>query len=312
MDNGFDTLIKQLPPWLGEHGKSVPIKMKEQLTELRIFVDKPLVWVSKGKCYLYDDKAITQKQMEELFYWVCQGSVHSHQRELCEGFVTLSTGQRVGICGTAVYRDNVQIGMENITSMSIRFSRPWTGCAEIFYESMKDWHLEKGSFLLAGPPSSGKTTLLRDYIRILTTRLCPVAVLDERGELSAYDLGMTAHVLKAIPKEKAILQALRTLSPQLIVCDELGSIEEANALLQGLNGGCRFIGSIHASTWQELQRKEQFTVLLEHDVLDAVVLLDSAESPGQIREIIPIEEGYHAHRRLRTDFSFLHSTGLQL
>jgi len=297
--------MKQLPPWFAEHGNKLPTTVQKQLTELRLFIKQPPIWVSNGKCRTYSCEALNQKQMDELFYWICQGSVHSHQRELCDGFVTLPGGQRVGVCGTAVYRDGVQTGLRDITSMNIRISRLWTGCAEALHQNLKKLSWEKGSFLLAGPPSCGKTTLLRDYVRILSSgeNACPIAVLDERGELSAYDLGVTAHVLKALPKEKAILQALRTLSPQVIVCDELGSIEETKALLQGINSGCHFIGSIHASTWQELQQKGQFRLLLRHCALDAVVLLHNAESPGQVKEIIPIKEDRYAHHRLYTDFS---------
>lgn len=305
MDRALECLMNQLPCWLREYEKMLPEKLKESLTELRLFVGQPPCWFCKGQLGFSGGQALNAQQMEELFYWVCQGSVHSHQRELCEGFVTLPGGQRVGVCGTAVYRDGSQIGLQDITSMAIRISSPWTGCADGLFRQMEMLGLQKGSFLLAGSPSSGKTTLLRDYIRILAgkNKGCAVAVLDERGELSAYDLGVTVHVLKAMPKEKAILQALRTLSPQLMVCDEIGSEAEAKALLQGLNSGCRFIGSIHAASSRELYQKEQYKLLLQKHALDAVLLLRGADAPGQVQETLLLEGGEACASSVAASFS---------
>ena len=311
MDNSFAQVVGQLPEWFRSIADSVPAEQRGKINELRLFAGQPAVWRAGTDCFCYDSKAITPQKLEEIFYAICRGSVHSFQQEICQGFVTMEGGHRVGICGTAVFHNGQQSGLRDISSLNIRFARQAKGCARALYRRMNRLGLAEGSFLLAGPPGCGKTTLLRDYARILAGGdggMCRiVALLDERGELSGgFDLGRTAHVLKAIPKEKAILQALRTLAPQVILCDELGTEQETNQLIAGLNGGCRFIGSIHGENWASLCRKPQFRPLLEQQALDGVVFL---EGLGQIREIYLRKEERHACAGLWADFCLSEPVG---
>ena len=289
MDNSFEQVIAQLPQWFREIADSVPFTEREKITELRIFLDRAPLWTQSGIFRIFHKAPISRKQLDELFYAVCRGSVHSFQQEICQGYVTMEGGHRAGICGTAIFQNGVQTGLRDISSMNIRFARERRGCGAKLFREMKKLGLEQGNFLLAGAPGSGKTTILRDYARLLADSGCVVAVLDERGELSGFDLGYSTHVLKNLPKERAILQAVRTLAPQVILCDEIGREQEAELLCQGLNSGCHFIASIHGNDLKHLLLKQQLRPLLEQRTLDAVVLL---EPLGKIRRILTLEEFY--------------------
>ena len=289
MDNSFEQVISQLPEWFRHIAEAVPALERENVTELRLFSEKAAVWMIHGQQYIFHSTPISRRQMDEIFYSVCRGSVHSFQQEICEGYITMQGGHRVGLCGTAVFQKGQQTGLRDITSMNIRFAKNVRGCADTLYQQLKPLNAERGSFLLVGSPGSGKTTVLRDYSRILAEQGIIAAVLDERGELDCCDMGHPVHVLKNLPKEKAILQAVRTLAPQVILCDEIGSSLEAKMLSDGLNCGCHFISSVHGDDFTKLLRKPLLQPFLEQRSLDALVLL---EPVGKVKKILRMEELY--------------------
>ena len=284
MDNSFQQVIAQLPRWFAPIADAVPLEERENITELRLFEGQPAFWCYAQKCRNYDTHKLNSQQMRELFSAVCKGSVHCYQQELNQGFVTLDGGHRIGLCGTTLWRDGHEAGLSNITSMNIRFAKAVTGCARSLFQ-----RLGCSSFLIVGAPGSGKTTLLRDYVRILCGGdggTCHFSVVvDERSELSAYDLGHTVHVLKGLPKARAIQQALRTLSPQFLICDEISSKEEAELLSESLNSGCHFIATLHGKDWESLQEKAQFQIFLRQNALNAVVFLENQGKICEIREV---------------------------
>lgn len=289
MDNVFWQVMRQFPPWFEAIAQRVPNEKQEQVTELRLFEGQIALWMIGRQGFRFDKHRYSQTELEEIFCTLCHGSVHRFQREIAEGFITLQGGHRVGLCGTAVFHPDRPMSFRQLTSMNIRFAKAWYGCGQELYQKMKQLDLEYGSFLLAGAPASGKTTVLRDYVRLLTgedKKSCIVVLIDERGEFSGFDLGTSTHVLKGMSKEKAILQALRTLAPQLIVCDEIGSANEAELLCEGLNAGSHFIGTIHAQDWESLRKKPQLQAFLKQRSLSAIAFL---KEKGQLREIQCLE-----------------------
>ena len=284
MDNSFRQVISQLPPWFSVIAEAVPPEERSAVTELRLFEGQSAFWCFGQTGRNFDTHCLTSAQLREMFSAVCRGSVHCYQQDILQGFVTLDGGHRVGLCGTPLRREGQVTGLRDITSMNIRFAKSMHGCARVLFQ-----RLGLCSFLLVGAPGTGKTTLLRDYIRILCGGdggTCHIAaVIDERSELSAFDLGKTAHVLKGFPKAQAIRQALRTLAPQILACDEIGSAEEAALLSESLGSGCCFIGTMHGENWDSLCRKAQFQPFLKQNALDAVVFLEGSGNIREIREV---------------------------
>ncbi len=144
--------------------------------------------------------------------------------------------------------------------------------------------------LLVGEPDSGKTTLLRSMARYLAQRHRMTAVIDERGELfperkETPPVGEPVDVIAGIAKGKAVQMALRTLSPQVILLDELGGLEEVTALEQGLFSGVDFVATLHASSLEEACRRPQVQALRAADALRAMALLRGRTHPGQVCEV---------------------------
>ena len=291
MDNKFQQVIQQFPPWFSDIADAVPMQARKHITELHVFEDQTVFWRCGKFGRSYDSHHISRRELQEIFVYLCNGSVHCYQQEIEQGFLTLNGGHRVGLCGTVLWQNGTIAGLRDISSITVRIAHQIKGCAIELNKVMGN-----KSFLIAGAPGTGKTTLLRDYIRLICkgTGECNeiAAVLDERRELSGFDLGQTAHVIKGLPKSLAIRQALRTLAPQVIICDEIGSEEEAQLLSESLNCGCRFVGTIHAEQWDKLCLKAQFLPFLAQNSLDAVVFL---EGQGKIREIREVN-AYENHR----------------
>ncbi|NLA77874.1 MAG: Flp pilus assembly complex ATPase component TadA, partial [Clostridiales bacterium] len=215
------------------------------------------------------------------------------------GFITIYGGHREGLCGTAVKADEKVISVRDISCLTLRIARRFEGCSGELMRSLGARML--CGVLLCGAPSSGKTTLLRDTVRALSTgelgESCKIAVVDERGEIAACSggvaqmrLGPNTDVLNAYPKSEGILAALRSMSPQVIVCDEVGSMRDAQAISSGLDSGVSFIATAHAGSEQELRSRPQIRRLMDTGAFSTVVMLSSAACPTQIKRIYSFEE----------------------
>ncbi len=255
---------------------------------------------------------VTKQEVEQCFRAVCGYSLHTHQHEIADGFVIMRGGHRAGIAGTAVTEQNKVTGFREITSLNLRIARQVRGAAR---ELVKQLGGEMCGLLLAGAPGSGKTTLLRDLARSLSAgeigQVYRVAVIDERGELAAAcagriqnDLGPSVDVLTGCPKATGILMAVRTLSPDIIILDEIGGADEVEAVSQGLNAGVKMISSIHAGSKKELLGRMQFWALCASGAFEKTALLCGREDPCKIKEWFNTEDlyveayrDYSGHRR---------------
>lgn len=293
-------------PW-GPRLARLEEDVREQVREVRLTRGQPPLFVTgQGTGLAWElgamepelSSPVTPAQLEGALQALCGWAVHTHQEEIRQGFLSLPGGHRAGLAGTAVVQDGQVTGLRELSSVVLRIARTPREdrglplARELFREGLC-------SVLVAGAPGSGKTTLLRQLCRAvagggLGTRRT-AAVVDERGELSAsgeQDLGEAAVVLTGWPKARGILQAVRTLAPQVVFCDELGGQEEVEAVLAGLNAGAAAVASVHAGSWAELRRKPQFPLLCQG--FDWVVLLEGAEQPGQVREILPLRKEMQA------------------
>ena len=189
---------------------------------------------------------ISPEKLRELFMHICGQSVFSHEEEIREGYVQVDGLCRAGVCGTAVVEDGRVKGLWDVTSIVFRIPRESPGCGDRLFLSGLDF--SRGA-LIAGEPGSGKTTLLRDIARSLSMgRFGPgrrVAVLDSRGELGAFDLGPCADVLCGCPKGIGFEMVIRSMSPEMIVCDELAP-GDMEAVRSAARAGVGLIASVHS------------------------------------------------------------------
>ena len=188
---------------------------------------------------------ISSELLGEIFYRLCGGSVYAHAESICKGYIRTEEGIRIGVCGRAAVRGGRVEAVYDISSLNIRipseFLPSYHRLGKIFLEG-------NGGMLIISPPGVGKTTVLRSLASQIGVKGGRrVALIDSRGELSfgLKSPDLKIDVLEGYPQETGIEIALRTMNPQVIVCDEIGSVREAEALLCALGSGVTVIASAH-------------------------------------------------------------------
>ena len=298
----FLEAAEHLCPALRAVLSGIPKSIQGEAQEIRLRIGGPVTVCTPERIYYvtgggvtgaYEDRRIiraTRQNLTDTLAVMCSYSLYTHQNELSAGFISLRGGHRAGVCGTAVSEGKNITALRDIASINLRIGQQIIGCASALFGEAAE-KIDKG-LLLAGAPSSGKTTLLRDIVRTLSCQGRRVAVIDERGEIGAVyrgergnDLGPNCDLLNGYPKAQGILHALRGLSPEWIVCDELGGAEDEAAVEQGLHAGVAFIAAVHAGGRLDLVKKTAAQRLLATGAFETVALLKDRHSPGKIHEI---------------------------
>lgn len=284
----FDSVLQYLPEKIKNRLYILSPEQKKATEEIRLRAGRPLTISLSGEQYFVLESglchfpkgnlyAVSEKEIEEAFLNMCNHSVYSHEEEISQGYLILPEGHRVGISGRAVIKDKKIQSMRDISSINLRIAKEVHFCSEKIVEDGLT-----GGVLVCGAPGSGKTTLIRDMVRRLcngsTGKCYKVAVIDTRGEIAGVcggiptaDLGSTADILTAIPKDKGIEIALRTLCPHIIAFDELGSMEEVKGIKESMNSGVKIITSAHIGSLKDLYKREQTKALLELGAIEKIV-----------------------------------------
>ena len=270
--------VRALPAWLARPLSALPPGIAEQVHEIRLRVGCGVQLTIGGKPCCPAELPALQKlrltplQMEEIFVTLCGGSV-------------LSCGCRAGLAGQFYCAPGQSAVLQELRSVNIRVAR---NREFPLPQKLRDILQQRFiGMLLMGEPDSGKTTLLRGVARELAKQNRAVAVIDERREIfpSEESAALPLDILSGIPKGQAVQMALRTLSPQVILLDELGGMDELYALEQGLFSGVEFIATLHAASWEEAARRPQVQYLQKCGALHVAVLLKGRTAPGQLKEV---------------------------
>lgn len=243
------------------------------LEEIRLREGRRSEYVSAGGSRL-GRYVPTREDMNRSFYELCERSVYAHAETVCKGYIRAPCGVRIGVCGRATEENGRVTAVRDISSLVIRLPHALlpdvSSLCEIFIAS-------HGGMLLFSPPRVGKTTLLRAMAISLSGRYSRrTAVVDTRGELAPFfeGDGLRIDVLDGYPRGEGIEIALRALSPEVIICDEIGSESEASAILRSANCGVPVIASVHAEHASELVHKREIFSLIEANIFGKLVRLE--------------------------------------
>lgn len=267
MNCGRTELLSILPEWLKQEVSSHAYTDVQEI-RLRIHQFPELITRKRN---LIINRLITKEDLEFIINVSSQYSPWVAST-ISAGFLTAPGGHRIGICGEAVVKDGKMTSVRQIRSLCIRVAKDVTGIAD---------GLEgcKGSVLIIGKPGNGKTTLLRDLIRI-RSRTETVAVVDERLELfpASYDTGYRTDILSGCPKGIGIDIVLRTMGPSTIAVDEITAASDCKALIQAGWCGVALLATAHAATKQDLFSRLIYRPLLQMNLFQYLVILQEDKS----------------------------------
>jgi stage III sporulation protein AA len=251
-------------------GVSYYEKAGQQIEEIRIFRDAPVLLVAKGK-NIQSGITCSYEEFDQIFLAFCAQSVYAHAETIRQGYVTSPDGFRVGLCGDAVVSDGKITNLRSVTAMNVRVAHSHRGVSLPIYSALAEENFCE-SVLVYSPPGVGKTTCLRDLAILLAApphqkRVC---VVDSRRELSSDRCfsKTCVNLLSGYPKKEGIEIAVRTLSPEYIICDEIGNEEDADAILRLCHAGVAICASAHAKDVTELLQREAFATFFEKKVFD--------------------------------------------
>jgi len=256
---------------IGEALLKIKGYMAKDVTEIRLRANRPMLLQVLGGVYaLKEDGMLTsdfnkgmsaqKTDCENALLYMAKRSLYAFQEEIKNGFITIKGGYRVGLAGCVVIKDGEIENIRDFNGLNIRIARHVEGCSNELMQYIYENNLIQNTLIISAP-QMGKTTVLRDISKNISDGLYKkpgrkVCIIDERSEIAnGFDVGIQTDVLDACPKSKGVMLALRTLSPEVIITDEIGKQEDLTSIEEALNGGVSVITSAHGHSIEQIKRR---------------------------------------------------------
>ncbi len=279
----------------------------EQLQEIRLRVWEPLLIIYDNREFFVDENGklttcmshiyiVTAEDIQSTLDSISQYSLYAYEDEIRQGFITIQGGHRVGIAGKVVMENGKIKTIRHISFLNIRLSHQVKGCGEALLPRIEGANGIRHTLIIS-PPRCGKTTLLRDLIRLISDGSpgrpgVTVGVVDERSEIGACyqgvpqnDLGRRTDILDCCPKAYGMLMLIRSMSPMVVAVDEIGSREDIEAIEYVINAGCSILATVHGQSIEDIRNKPVLRRLVEERIFERYVLLNNRGGIGHIERI---------------------------
>ena len=262
-------------------------QIEKNLQEIRVRVGRPILLKGRGIEAIVE-YLVTQQEILQTLEKLCDNSIYAYKNQISQGFITVRGGHRIGIAGTAVVENDDVQNLKYITSLNFRIAREVLNCSDKILKEIID--IENNNIyntLIISPPGKGKTTILRDTIRRLSNgieewnfRGKTCGVVDERGEIAAMyrgipqnDVGLRTDVIENISKSKGMKMLIRSMAPEIIACDEIGSKEDVQAIKEAISSGVKGIFTMHGKSLEDVKNNSDVNSLIENKLIEKVIFI---------------------------------------
>lgn len=293
----MEDVLTLLPKKIHEQLQGMPEALAERVEELRIRIGRPLEVIIGGRP-TYMPYLVTEDDAQGLLGHLSQFSLYTLEEELKRGYITVSGGHRVGLAGKVILEAGAVKAIRDVSSFNIRIARQKIGIAEELISRLytDEWR----HTLIIGAPQSGKTTLLRDIARIISSgserySIQPkkVGIIDERSEIAGcvhgipqLEFGPRVDVLDGCPKAEGMMMMIRSMSPDVLVVDEIGRAEDTMAVLEAVNAGIKMIITTHGHSLEEVKKRPNIAHILEQNIFERFIELKRGDAGERVSTVL--------------------------
>ena len=285
----------------------------KDVQEIRLRAGAPLMVVGNGRELFLDRVGrawssaiqgyrVSAREVTKTLEKVSSYSLYAYEAEMRSGFLTVQGGHRIGVCGRTIVENGHIVGIRDISFLNIRIAHQIRDCALQFlpyiYEGTRLKHT-----LIMSPPGCGKTTVLRDLVRLISdgngfAKGQSVGIVDERSEIAGCsqgvpqnDVGLRTDVLDGCPKTEGLLMLVRSMSPAVLAVDEIAGEADKRALLTAAASGCRVLATAHGEVYEDIYRRKDLRSLWEDGLFERCLLLEHHGMPGVLKAVFDHKKG---------------------
>lgn len=300
---------KDIIEFLGIVVKREVLKISEleEIQEIRLRINKPMEIILNNRDVL-TSYICTEEDLRNIIQKISNYSVYAFEEEFKYGYITIKGGHRIGLCGDCVIENGQIKTIKNIASINMRVCREVINCSKNIIEYIAENDNLLNTILIS-PPKCGKTTMLRDIARTLSNgdnslklRGRKVSIIDERSEIGAcylgvpqLNVGVRTDIYDGCIKSQGIMMAIRALSPEVIICDEIGTEKDIESILLAMNSGVNVVTSIHGFGVEDFLNKKVFYNAIENRVFKRAIVLSNRNGVGTIEDVYD----FHTEKSLR-------------
>lgn len=273
------------------------------IQEIRIKIGKPIILNLSNEEKILNYIA-TNEDMKEILVKISNYSLYAYEEEIKQGYITIKGGHRIGLAGECVISQGEIKTIKNISSLNIRISKEVPGCSNKLMPMITEGDRIYNT-LIVSPPKCGKTTILRDIAKNISNGMYTiklkgkkVVIIDERSEVAAsyngipqMNVGIRTDILDNCLKKTGMLMAIRSLSPEVLICDEIGTLGEIEALNMAFNSGVNIIVTVHGYDIEDIYGRKALKELIDEEILERIIVLSNRKGAGTIEKVYKIERG---------------------